>query len=133
MLKKGTKIYSILRMKCPKCHSSDLFEDRNPYNLSKVFDMPKTCSKCGQRFELEPGFYYGGMYVSYALAVAWAVTVFVALNVLYPAYTIELYLLITLLSMIALTPLFFRLARAAWINFFVQYDANAITDSEDSV
>lgn len=130
MFNKGSKLYSILRMKCPKCQETPLFEDSNPYNLSKVFDMPKTCSHCGQRFELEPGFYYGGMYVSYALAVAWAVAVFVAINVLYPAYSLELYLVITVISMLILTPLFFRLARAVWINFFVNYDPPVSHDDQ---
>lgn len=121
-----------MKMRCPRCHETPLFDDPNPYNLSKVFDMPKTCPKCGQRFELEPGFYYGGMYVSYALGVAWAVTVFVAINVLYPAYSIELYLILTGLTMLVLTPLFFRLSRAIWINFFVGYDEKALEEKSNS-
>ncbi len=131
MLKKGTKLYSIMKMRCPKCQEAPLFNDPNPYNLSRVFDMPKTCPNCGQRYELEPGFYYGGMYVSYALGVAWGVAVFVAINILYPAYSLELYLILTGLTMLILTPLFFRLSRAIWINFFVNYDEKAAEEKSN--
>ena len=32
--------------------------------------MYKTCQNCGYKFEREPGFFFGAMYVSYALGVA---------------------------------------------------------------
>ena len=68
--------------------------------------------------------------MSYALGVAWAVSVFVAINVLYPAYSLELYLVLTGLTMLLLTPLFFRISRAIWINFFVSYDKDALKESK---
>ena len=29
----------------------------------------KNCSHCNLKYEIEPGFFYGAMYVSYALAI----------------------------------------------------------------
>ena len=40
--------------------------------------MNDTCPVCGQPFCLEPDFYYGTGYVSYALAVAVSVASFIA-------------------------------------------------------
>ena len=33
--------------------------------LSNPLAMHKQCNHCGQRFEPEPGFYYGAMFISY--------------------------------------------------------------------
>lgn len=124
-MKKGSKLYSILFQKCPHCHEGELFTDRNPYNLKKIFDMPHECEKCGQIYELEPSFYYGAMYVNYALTVAIAVAVFVAMIVLGSDWKLHHFIIGIIGGIIALAPLTFRLGRAIWINMFVKYDANA--------
>ena len=71
-----TKLYSVLAAKCPKCHKGDFFETSNPYNLKKFDKMHKKCPECGQDFELETGFYYGAMYVSYGLTVMFGLIVY---------------------------------------------------------
>ncbi len=123
---KGTKLASVLGISCPRCQETKLFEDSNPYNFSKIFDMPERCKACGQNFEVEPGFYYGAMYVSYGLSIAYLVSVFVAFVVLYPDFTITEYLVTAITSLVILTPPFFRISRAIWINFFVSFDPHAV-------
>lgn len=125
MFKKGSKLYSIFNLKCPRCHESGLFKNSNPYKIENFFEMPKTCPNCGQRYELEPAFYYGAMYVSYAVSIAYLVAVFVAMLVLYPEFTINEYLFIGIGSLLALIPYFFKLCRAIYINFFVSYDPHS--------
>lgn len=119
-MRKGQKLYSILRWKCPNCHEGDLFTVSNPYRPSTIADMPETCHHCGQKFLLEPGFFYGAMYVSYALTVALSVAVFVAMNVLWHFDTLW-YLGLNALAIITLFPFIFRTSRAVWLNFFVKY------------
>jgi len=123
-MKKGTKLYSVFRGKCPKCHEGDMFESRNPYNLAKTMSMHNECPNCGESFNPEPGFYFGAMYVSYGLGVAQFVATWVALIVLgvdsHPAVVFAWVLFIVL----ALAPLSFRLSRKIWINAFVKYEAN---------
>lgn len=87
--------------------------------------MPEKCSVCDQKFEVEPGFYYGAMYVSYGVSIAYLVSVFVAMAVLYPDFTTTEYLVIAITTLILLTPYFFRLSRAIWINLFVKYDPDS--------
>lgn len=122
---KGTKLYSIFTMSCPRCHEGKLFKDNNPYNFKRIFDMPERCETCGQKIEIEPGFFYGAMYVSYGLSIAYLVSVYVAMLVLYHTFTITEYLVIAVGTLFLLTPYFFRLARAIWINFFVKYNPKA--------
>ena len=66
---KGTKLYSIFKMKCPRCQEGDFFE-AHPYKLSIMGKVKTRCEKCNQKFELETGFYQGSYYVSYGLGVA---------------------------------------------------------------
>ena len=119
-MKKGSKLYSIFKYKCPRCHEGDLFES-SAYDLKNFQKMPKHCSNCGLRYMAEPSFFDGAMYVSYAMQVAMIITVFVALNILGLA---ELWLIITLSISISLlmVPITFRLSRSAYINIFVKYD-----------
>jgi uncharacterized protein (DUF983 family) len=128
---KGNMLLSIFRMKCPRCHDDNLFEDNNPYNFSKIFDMPERCSSCGQKFEMEPGFFYGAMYVSYGVSIAFLVSVYVSMLILYPHFSLTEYLVIAISSLFVLTPYFFRLSRSIWIHLFVKYDPDAIHNHKD--
>ncbi len=120
-MKKGTKLYSILNQKCPRCHEGDLFEERNPYKLSKIFDMPAECPKCGQPYSLEPSFYYGAMYVNYGLTVGLGIAVFIAMLVLGEEWQLHEYLIAIIGAILITMPLNFRLGRSIWINMFVKY------------
>lgn len=120
---KGTKLYSILKLKCPKCHEGDLFLTRNPYSYSNMDKMPDNCPVCNEKNWPEPGFYYGAMYVSYALTIALSVSVFVAMIVLWH-FDLVWYLGINTISIFLLFPPIFRVSRAVWFNFFVKYDPN---------
>lgn len=118
---------SVINSKCPRCNLDNLYIDNNPYHLSKLGEMKKCCDKCGQRYEPETGFYYGAMYVSYALGIALmtapAMLLYALFNLSFGA------LLGFVLTMYVLSfPLVFRLARNIWLNIFVKYDP-AIHDS----
>lgn len=114
-------LYSVLRSKCPRCNLDNLYVDNNPYHLSKLGQMKKTCSKCGQSFEPETGFYYGAMYVSYGLGVAFMVVPAMIMHWLFNL-RFEVLLGIIVAMYVLCFPLFFRLARNIWLNIFVRYD-----------
>jgi uncharacterized protein (DUF983 family) len=120
MINKGTRLYSILYHKCPRCHESNLFKS-NAYDLKHFTEMPEQCECCGQRFTLEPAFYSGAMYVSYALQVALITAVYVALRVLFNPET-EIYIYATIGVSILLVPIILRLSRSVYFNFFIDYD-----------
>jgi uncharacterized protein (DUF983 family) len=116
----GTKMYSILKLKCPRCHEGDLFAKKNPYSYSKLSKMPDNCPVCNEKYWPEPGFYFGAMYVSYALTIAISVAVFVAMIVLWH-FDVMWYLGLNAAIILLLFPLIFRISRAVWFNFFVTY------------
>lgn len=118
MITKGTRLYSILNHTCPQCHEGRLFVSK-AYSKSFI-KMPQRCSHCGLRYEQEPSFYSGAMYVSYALQVALFATVYVALRVLFNPQ-MEVYLYAIIVTVLLLIPVTLRLSRAIYINFFFSY------------
>jgi uncharacterized protein (DUF983 family) len=121
MLKKGSKLNSILTGTCPKCQEESMYLDRNPYNLPKVIEMHEHCSHCGLHYQIEPSFFYGAMYVNYGLTVALGVAVFLITKVLLN-FTITQSFISIIVALIVLMPINLRLARNIYINMFVSYD-----------
>ncbi|MGB0175894.1 MAG: DUF983 domain-containing protein [Owenweeksia sp.] len=82
--------------------------------------MKETCPHCGIRYEIEPAFFYGAMYVSYAYTVAIAVATYIIISWVYDPTVWEI--LIALVAILLLgSPLLFRLARITWMNLFIKY------------
>jgi uncharacterized protein (DUF983 family) len=117
---KETIFYSILHQKCPRCHTGEFFKTRNPYNLKEFDKLHTSCAVCNEDFEREAGFYYGAMYVSYGLTVAFGVAMYI-LVALILGYDEITYLITFGIFQVLLMPIFFRLSRIVWINFFVKY------------
>ena len=82
-----TLLRSIFQFKCPNCREGSLFVNSNPYKLRELNKMHERCSKCNLKFSLEPGFYQGAAYVSYALQVLNSLIIF---NLLFWFTTIHL-------------------------------------------
>jgi uncharacterized protein (DUF983 family) len=120
MFKKGSKLYSIFKMKCPQCHEGDLFVTKNPYILSEMGNMHKKCSACGCNFNPEPSFYYGSMYVSYGYSVALFVATFVIGKYVFNLGIIGIVSALAI-ALLLVAPYLFRLSRATWINLFVKF------------
>jgi len=122
-------LLSIFSMRCPRCRRGPMFKDSNPYKslkLSHIFDMPDHCPECGQKYDLETGFWYGTGYVSYALAVAISVATFIAWWVLIGVSVddnrIFWWLGLNCVFLVVLQPWMMRLSRVIYLYFFVSYD-----------
>ena len=121
MLKKGSKLYSILTGTCPKCQNESMYLDKNPLHLNKILKMHENCSHCGLRYQIEPSFFYGAMYVSYGLNVAIGIAAFVISFVLFES-SLKVAFLAIIVSLVILFPFVLRWARNIYINMFVSYD-----------
>jgi hypothetical protein len=96
--------------------------------LSHIFNMYDNCPECGQKYDMEQGFWYGTGYVSYALAVAVSVTTFVAWLVLIGVSTddnrIFWWLGLNTVLLVVTQPWLMRLSRVIYMRFFVKYNEN---------
>ena len=124
MLKKGSKLNSILTGTCPRCQEESMYVYKNPYNLPKIFEMHDNCSHCGLHYQIEPSFFYGAMYVNYGLTVIVGVVTFIISKFLL-GLTLTPSFIAIIIALIALMPINTRLARNIYINMFVSYDAKA--------
>lgn len=64
----ASKPMAIAAGKCPRCRTGNMFT--KPALSRHFMDMHSDCPHCGLHFEIEPGFYWGAMYVSYAISCA---------------------------------------------------------------
>jgi len=124
MLKRGSKINSVLSGSCPRCQKESMYFDKNPLHLTKVLKMNERCHQCGLKYQLEPSFFYGAMYVSYGLNVAVGIAAFIISFILFNA-SIGYSFIAIIVTLVLMFPFILRLSRNIYINMFVSYDPNA--------
>ena len=113
-------IKSIATCKCPRCRQGKVFSFKNPYS-KKFGQIEPKCSNCNLIYELEQGFWYGAMYISYAFGVFLSIPVVLILSF----YTeLEIFQItgVIFLMLIALMPVLFRYSRSVWLHIFIRYD-----------
>ena len=120
MLKKGSKIYSILRGKCPRCHEGDFFKYAFTMNIFKVNKIQKKCSKCDLKYMIEPAFYFGALYVSYGITVAICIVTFIISKIIFDLALLPSFITVFIV-LILFIPVNLRLSRILWINMFINY------------
>lgn len=98
------------------------------YDLKKFDKMYKQCSQCGLDFEVEPGFYTGAMYVSYAFSVAIFVIVGFFIYLFLNDPEIYVYVLSILFTLVVLFPVLFRYSRVIYLHLFggVHYEPDRV-------
>ncbi len=101
-----------------------MYFDKNPLHLTKVLKMNDNWSHCGLKYQIEPSFFYGAMYVSYGLNVAVGIAAFIVSFVFFKT-TIEQSFLAIIITLVLLFPFVLRLSRNIYINMFVSYDPKA--------
>jgi uncharacterized protein (DUF983 family) len=59
-------VRDVLRQRCPRCRTGSIFR----YSIFRGFPkMHDRCPVCDLRFDREPGYFLGAMYVSYGLGI----------------------------------------------------------------
>lgn len=114
-------IYSTATNTCARCHKGKVFKTKNPYDLKNALNMYESCSHCGLVYEKEPGFFYGALYVSYALMSGTFITWFVGDLLWFHLSTVQLIVAVSL-TLLFFFPIAFRWSRLIWLNFFIKYD-----------
>lgn len=122
---KGSKLYSILFEKCPRCHEGNLFElnfwQSIKYLIKGNYRMHKNCSHCGLHYEMEPGFWWGSMYIAYSLSSG-ALLITAGIAKLGFGLSVNETMLVVLI--VAAIGFLYnaRVARSIWINIYVHFD-----------
>lgn len=100
-----------------------------------MLDMPERCPVCGQKMELEVGFYYGTGYVSYGLTVGllaiFAVVFALTYGFSYKDNSVFVFLGGSIGLLILLQPWLMRISRVLYLWAFVKYGKGATLISEE--
>ena len=115
-----SKFKAVLSGKCPRCSEGDMFEYR-AYDLRNFDKMYEYCPSCRLRFEPEPGFYYGAMYVNYAFSVALFVILGTIVFYVFDNPDIWVYVTVIFSTVILITPLLFRYSRIIYLHVFGRF------------
>jgi len=124
--KKPGFISSILKNKCQRCRKGDMYVSHNPYNLNTYMKMPERCAACGQPIDLEPGFYYGTSYVSYALSILICMLTFIlwwlTIGFSFNDSRFFWWMGCNGFLLVLMQPMLMRISRTIWLAFFVRYN-----------
>jgi len=115
-------LFNILGEKCPKCEKGKVFVEKGNIFLLRLPKMNANCSHCHHKFEKEPGYFFGSMFVSYVVAVAEMIVFFLIANLFIDSY-LTIVVLIGILS-IVMSTFNFRFSRMLWIYMLDGKDKN---------
>jgi uncharacterized protein (DUF983 family) len=106
-------LQGILRQLCPRCRRGPIF--RVPL-WRDILGMHERCPVCALKYEREPGYFVGAMYISYALMLPPAVLIYLIIWH-FSHWSSSVVLLVTFIAYLPLVPPAVRWARVLWIYF----------------
>lgn len=112
-MQRRTKLQAILQCKCPRCRQGDLFQKR--------FGFPKphkNCPHCGVRYEKEPDFFQGAMYIGYAFSVALFITAGFSTFFIFNDPEPWVYMAVIVPLVLILSPFNLRYSKSLFIHIF---------------
>lgn len=129
-MRNPSKLNAIAGCKCPRCRKGEMFKHK--LLSTKFMAMHKNCPVCGLEFEVEPSFFQGAMYVSYAFSVAMFITVFIFTTIVFNKPNIEVYLINISTVVILSVPFLFRYSRSIYLHLFGGVTYNPNIDDDDT-
>jgi uncharacterized protein (DUF983 family) len=105
---------AIREQRCPRCLEGEVF--------TGAVSMRERCPVCGHRFQREPGYFLGAMYISYPLAVVFIGAFLLLIHWLRPDWPWETDLALAVLPLLLLAPAIFRYSRILWMHFDAPVD-----------
>ncbi|SFC21655.1 Protein of unknown function [Parapedobacter composti] len=106
----------------------------NTYGLTKQ-RMNDVCPHCGFRFEIEPGYFYAAMYVSYAMSVAQVVIAGLLTYQFTRSESPWVYLAVLMAAILIFAPFNFRYSRLILLHYLtpkVKYDPKYEDELDDA-
>jgi hypothetical protein len=109
------------------------------FNIAKFTQTNERCPVCKFKFEIEPGFFVGAMYIGYAISVALFTTVAVGINILSNIFgfetSVRIYVISIIVATILMIPFNFRYSRVLMLYWFggesAKYDEKAVLEAQN--
>ncbi len=117
---KGTKLYSIMRMKCPFCHEGAFFVS-HPYDLAHVGEVHDRCPHCARKLSKEVGFYWGALFVSYGLSIGFSLLMYGLTWFVRPDLGMLGFFIVVVSATALAAPWLYAMSKIIWANLFFHY------------
>ena len=111
-----SRLQAVLQSKCPRCRVGKMFEGYT-YGLRKRQRMNESCPCCKLKFEIEPGYFYAAMYVSYAFSVAQVVALGIATAMLTNSESPWVYIAVLFVVILLFAPFNLRYSRLVLLHY----------------
>jgi uncharacterized protein (DUF983 family) len=111
-----SKLQAVLNGLCPRCRIGKVFNSPF-YDLRHFDDMNPNCPHCHLQFEIEPGYFTGAMYVSYAVSGGIALVLGFVLFYLFGDPEGWVYTAVIAPVMVVVAPANFRFSRIVWLHY----------------
>jgi uncharacterized protein (DUF983 family) len=109
-------ILQIFRESCPNCGKGNVFLPST--GVLKLPIMLDKCDACAYRFDREPGYFIGALYISYGLAVLEGILAFLVSVLLVPSLSSTWQILSVLAIIIICAKKNYKIARIVYIHLF---------------
>ena len=110
-------VLNVIQCKCPNCKKGKMFSNRGNILLFKIPEMKTKCEVWDFKFEKEPGFFFGAMFVSYALAVGQMIISLVIFWQIIDFSPLKVFIIIALIALL-LSTLNYKISRSIWVHLF---------------
>ena len=124
------KAWAMLHARCPRCRRGAMFSGgMYRFMANKIYDR---CPHCNLHYEIEPGYFYAAMYLSYALNVGEEVAIVATTYLLTRnGDSPWLYVGVLVIGCLLLAPVNFRYSRVLllyWLSPKINYQPHLDTD-----
>ena len=99
--------WTVTRQRCPGCRRGLVY--------GHAMNMNTLCPACGSRFEREPGYFTGAIYIGILLAIPVVLLALYLLMRFLPDIPLQLSALLSVLAFVPLLPITLRISRVMWL------------------
>ena len=120
---KKTRSSAVFNGRCPRCRDGNIFKT-SVFTFNDFTKMNPRCPNCNLDYEVEPGFFYGALYISYIFSVGIFAAVTIILFVFFDDPESKVYITTVIVLSIIFYPFNYRFSRIIYLHLFgrVKYD-----------
>jgi len=120
---KKTRSQAVFNGRCPRCRDGNIFKT-SVFTFNNFTKMNPRCPNCNLDYEVEPGFFYGALYISYIFSVGIFAAVTIILFVFFDDPESKVYITTVIVLSIIFYPFNYRFSRIIYLHLFgrVKYD-----------
>jgi uncharacterized protein (DUF983 family) len=115
-LNKTNFLMDILKEKCPHCGNGQVYEKNQKW--FRLPAMKEECEACHYRYDREPGYFIGAMYLSYGLAVLEGIITFLICHFAFPGMATIWKPVLIMMVILLFAMKNFKLSRVIYMHIF---------------